>query len=263
MSIHHGYEGAGQTCADGPAPGARGAMAWFLGTYQDQGGKNLGIYNCRKIRGGSTPSMHSEGRAVDFGINPHGAKYGSKLAEQLRLNSEELGVQCIIWNKRIWSGKKSTWLPYNGVNPHVDHIHVSLTRAAARKSKEEIERQWERVFGGDFPPGPVPGKPWPKGDLVSTNAHTKASTAAWVDLMRRVGFKDALLNKNLQSWLKKLGFYERAVDGDFGKFSVQALQQFLKSKDLYGGLIDGDRGPMTVKSEISYLNYQGGLIRAA
>lgn len=275
MTIHQGYEAAGSGCANGPAPGARGAMAWFLGAYQDQGGKNLGIYNCRSIRGGSTPSMHSEGRAVDFGINPHGAKYGTQLAEQLRLNSEELGIQCIIWNRRIWSGKKATWLPYGGSNPHVDHLHVSLTRGTARKSKEQVEELWDRVLSGDLRPTggtikpikkkvvAIAGKAWPQGDLAVTNAHTDASTRAWVDLMDRVGYKDTSLGKNLQLWLKKLGYYKRAVDGDFGKFSVQALQQFLKFKKLYSGLVDGDRGPMTVKSEIGYLNYQGGLIRAA
>jgi hypothetical protein len=133
MAVHVGYEGATR-CTDGPAPGARAFMAWFLGAYGGRGGRNLGIYNCRSVRGGTTTSLHGEGRAVDFGINPHGAAYGTALAEQLRLHSAELGVQCVIWNRLIWSGSypHAGWRRYSGVNPHLDHLHVELTRAAAR-----------------------------------------------------------------------------------------------------------------------------------
>lgn len=109
-------------------------MAWFLGVYAARGGKNLGIFNCRPVRGStSTTSLHGEGRAVDFGINPHGAQYGTDLANRLMNNSAALGIQCIIWNRRIWSGSYATqgFRPYSGVNPHVDHLHVELSRAAA------------------------------------------------------------------------------------------------------------------------------------
>ncbi len=132
MSIHAGYQAATK-CSDGPTPGAKAFMAWFLGAYAGRGGKNLGIYNCRTVRGGTTTSLHGEGRAVDFGINPHGAAYGTELAEQLRVHSAELGVQCVIWNRRIWSGSypAAGWRTYSGVNAHVDHLHVELTREAA------------------------------------------------------------------------------------------------------------------------------------
>jgi hypothetical protein len=132
MSLLRVYEPATR-CVDGPAPGAKALMAWFLAYYGRQGGKNLGIYDCRTVRGGSTKSLHGEGRALDFGVNPHGASWGTGLAELLRARSGELGVQCVIWNRRIWSGAypDAGWRAYAGTNPHVDHIHLELTRSAA------------------------------------------------------------------------------------------------------------------------------------
>lgn len=132
MALYSGYQGAAR-CTTGPTPGARALMAWFLGAYAGQGGKNLGIYNCRSVRGGTTTSLHGEGRAVDLGIVPHGAAYGTALADRLMHNSAELGIQCIIWNRRIWSGSYPTqgFRPYNGVNAHVDHLHVELSWNAA------------------------------------------------------------------------------------------------------------------------------------
>jgi hypothetical protein len=139
VTLYRRYEPA-KTCTGGPEPGAKALMAWFLGAFGSQGGKNLGIYVCRPVRGSTrTTSLHGEGRACDFGINPHGAPYGTLLAERLRLSSGELGIQCIIWNRRIWSGAypDAGWRVYSGTNPHVDHVHVELSRAAARSLTPE------------------------------------------------------------------------------------------------------------------------------
>ena len=132
MSLLRTYEPATR-CTGGPTPGAKALMAWFLGRYAHLGGTNLGIYNCRSVRGGSTTSLHGEGRACDFGINPHGAPWGTGLAELLRVRSGELGVQCVIWNRQIWSGSypDAGWRRYSGTNAHADHIHLELTRTAA------------------------------------------------------------------------------------------------------------------------------------
>lgn len=133
MGLYRGYEAATRP-TDGPQPGARALMAWWLGAYGPRGGTNLGIYNVRTVRGGTTTSLHAEGRAADLGINPHGADYGDEIAELLRTRSADLGVQCVIWRRRIWSGAHpdAGWRAYQGTNPHLDHVHVELSRAAAR-----------------------------------------------------------------------------------------------------------------------------------
>lgn len=142
MAIYTGpYVGA-RSCTGTPQPGARGLMAWFLGAYGPLGGLNAGIYNCRTTRGGSATSLHGEGRAADLAIRPYSAGYGWDLARFLLSYSAELGIQCIIWDRRIWSSRypHSGWRRYSGVNPHIDHLHVELTWAAARRSQVEMVR---------------------------------------------------------------------------------------------------------------------------
>lgn len=133
MTLHSGYEPA-RSCTGGASPGCRALMAWYLGEYGGRGGVNTGIYNCRPVRGGGTWSLHAEGRACDLGVRPYSAQYGTDLAEQLRSHSGELGIQLVIWNRRSWSGSRphDGWRPYRGVSPHTDHLHVELSRAAAR-----------------------------------------------------------------------------------------------------------------------------------
>lgn len=139
-------------------------MAWFLGAFGSQGGKNLGIYNCRTVRGGSTTSLHGEGRACDFGINPHGAPYGTLLADRLRMVSGELGIQCIIWNRRIWSGSypDAGWRAYSGTNPHLDHIHLELSKASGRSlTSVQVHRVLSPVVGALSVPPKQPSSPAP------------------------------------------------------------------------------------------------------
>lgn len=143
MSVYVGYEPASR-CTTGPQPGAKALMAAFLGVYGTRGGTNLGIFNCRPVRGSTnTTSLHGEGRACDFGINPHGAAWGTTLADLLRLHSAELGVQCVIWSRRIWSGAKphAGWRAYTGTNPHLDHIHLELSWKAASGLTADVAHQ--------------------------------------------------------------------------------------------------------------------------
>lgn len=163
MGVFVGYQGA-KSCTTGPQPGARALMSWFLGAYSGRGGKNLGIFNCRSVRGASTTSLHGEGRAVDFGINPHGAAYGDQLAELLRSRSAELGIQCIIWKRRIWSGSQphAGWRPYSGVNPHLDHLHVELSWAAARDlTAARVAQILGAAPSAPAPAAPSAGSRWP------------------------------------------------------------------------------------------------------
>lgn len=148
MAVHHGYVGA-KSCTSGPQPGVRGAMAWFLAKYSSKGGLNAGIYNCRSVRGGRTTSLHGEGRAADFAIRPYSAKYGTQLAEAMRRKSKELGIQCIIWNRKIWSGAhpNAGWRRYTGVASHADHIHVEFTWATARKSENAVINLFNKHVG--------------------------------------------------------------------------------------------------------------------
>lgn len=66
---------------------------------------------------------HPGGLALDFMT-----RSGQALADYARVNAQPLGVNYVIWDRRIWSRAKSEqgWRPYSGSNPHIDHVHVSF-----------------------------------------------------------------------------------------------------------------------------------------
>ena len=221
MAVYVGYQGA-KKCTSGAQPGAQGMMQCFLAKYKRLGGKNLGIYDCRTVRGGSTTSLHGEGRAVDLGITPHGASYGTDLANRLLNNSKELGIQCIIWNREIWSGAhpKSGWRKYTGTNPHVDHLHVELSWATAKKNSTEVVKMLDKHIGsasGGSQPSPVQPP------------------------LLRIGSKGAAV-RELQTLLNKFGFSVGTVDGIFGPKTESAVKKYQKARGLG---VDSIVGPKT------------------
>ena len=123
---------AARVCTSGPSKGARAFMRWFVEEYEDRDGYNLGIYNCRTVRGGATTSLHGEGRAVDLGF-PVGDRDGDQLLKRLLRAVGRLGIQCIIYERKIYSAKSPEGRYYGGVAPHYDHLHVEFTREAAEK----------------------------------------------------------------------------------------------------------------------------------
>lgn len=141
------YERAA-TPASGPQPGASALLAWALANTT---ATNLGIYNRRAVRGGKALSLHAEGRAVDLGFPARegGTKEGWALAQLLRTHSADLGIQCLIYARRIWTNTKAAqgWRAYTGTASHNEHIHIELTRqAAARLTAGEISA----ALGGDI-----------------------------------------------------------------------------------------------------------------
>lgn len=187
MALYRGYHPA-TGCTGGPRPGARALMSWFLGAYGWRGAANLGIYNCKSL--GSGWSLHAEGRATDLGTAPYGNPsgggwpgWGWELANALRDNSAELGIQCVIFDRRIWSGAHpdAGWRTYSGSNPHTGHLHAELTPTAAANL---TAAQVEAVIGGSPAPPPPSAGDWRKElignmQLVNLSRVTSAS-ATWV-----------------------------------------------------------------------------------
>ena len=90
-------------------------------------------------RHASRPSDHNpdaEGivRAIDIDRDLSGKSkpdLAPDLADQLRLAAKrgDKRISYIIFNGRIASSKKRwAWRPYNGVNSHKHHIHISFTK---------------------------------------------------------------------------------------------------------------------------------------
>ena len=137
-------------CTSGPAPGATALMRVVLRKHPR--GRSLGIYNCRTVRGGSTTSLHGEGRALDVGFpmsSGRGSAAGYALVKQLGNKGREMGIQAIIYDRKIWSGRSPGGRYYSGVAPHYDHVHIELTREAARTLTEsKINRILSGTSGG-------------------------------------------------------------------------------------------------------------------
>jgi hypothetical protein len=142
-------------CSGGPTPGAQALWQWveasWPGLYRFGG-----IYNCRPVRGGSSMSTHSEGRAVDAMIRPVGGKgdpRGYELLNALGSQGQNLGIQCVIFDRVIWTAKSPAGRPYTGTAPHYDHLHIELTHRAAQRLRVATLR---RVLGGGLP---APSRP--------------------------------------------------------------------------------------------------------
>lgn len=188
MAFYEGYTGAG-ACTQGPQTGARGFMSWFLAKFSKIGGQNSGIYNCRPVRGSSyVPSIHGEGRAVDLGLKIARNEF-AQLADLLRTHSAELGIQCIIYKRKIWSGgyESNGWQTYGGVNPHTDHLHVEMAWWSARMSAKDYIALLEKTIGNKIGAKYVP----------TTSAPSKAPAGgSIVDYLNSKGINSSFNNRS-------------------------------------------------------------------
>lgn len=131
-------------CTGSATQGAQALMRFIIERYDSKGAGNWGIYNCRSVRGGSDTSLHAEGRALDVGF-PLGDPDGDDLLKRLLRVPGRLGIQAIIYERRIYSALSPDGRPYTGVAPHYDHLHIELTReAGARLTYETVKRVLRR-----------------------------------------------------------------------------------------------------------------------
>lgn len=228
MTINTGAYVGAKSCTSGPQPGAWGAMDYFLSAYKSKGGVNTGIYNCRSVRGGRTTSLHGEGRAADFGIRPYSAGYGTALAKALVAYSKELGIQCVIWNRGIWSSSypHSGFRRYNGVASHTDHIHVEFTWARAKAGRAETAKHFAKVLGGVKPGDVKIGG----GGSSSPTYKTVSGSTPLVKLYHK--------GEPVKRIQKAVGV---RADGYYGPDTVKAVKAFQKAHKLDADGIVGDK----------------------
>jgi hypothetical protein len=250
------YYGATK-CSSGPTPGARGAMAWFTGAYKEEGGKNLGIFNCRAVRGGSSTSIHGVGRADDFGT-PVTNDWSWNLVELLRIHSEELGIQGIIHRRRQWWSNRCNdgWTVYNGVAAHFDHIHLELTPEAASRSLEETVALWIRVLGD---PSPIKGD----GHVIAPPVVTTPSVGTWREIamgqVSELGTRGEQVRQDQANMIDTgFGMGATGADGYCGQASVDGFTLFQRAA---GITADGKCGDQTRAMLRKVPSYPGTGIR--
>lgn len=135
------YDPVGRRPSGRVEPGTRALQQAILERFSPPA-TNLGIYNPRDVRGNVWPnvtttlSIHAEGRAGDVGFptrgHPDGHPRGHELARLLVERAVPLGVQEVIWARRRWAADDGRWDRYSGRSAHLDHVHWSQHRAAAR-----------------------------------------------------------------------------------------------------------------------------------
>lgn len=133
------YEGANK-CQEDNQPGTIGAVRYCLDAFSAADVEGI-VSECSK-----NPSVHAEGRAIRLttGELPD---WAAVLAEFFYKYSKDLGVQCVIWNRKIWSCSHAdeNWRPYTGFNPHTKIIHVELTKSMAQRDSEDVHQVWDYV----------------------------------------------------------------------------------------------------------------------
>lgn len=63
--------------------------------------------------------------------------------------ADPLGIQSVIFNRRVWGFGAWVERPYTGPSPHTDHVHVGLNNWAAAHLTEELIRAHLPGQGGD------------------------------------------------------------------------------------------------------------------
>jgi hypothetical protein len=143
-----------ERCRKRPTRGARSLSRWLDRNVR---GESWGIVRCEKL--GRGLSVHSEGRAIDWRLDA-GIRKERRAARRLirtllatDANGEpfalarRMGVQGLIFNCRDWFAGSPAWGRYeycygrNGerrrkldrTQAHMDHIHIELNWAGARK----------------------------------------------------------------------------------------------------------------------------------
>lgn len=191
------YESA-RSCTGSARQGARALLAWALEAYRSADVHSLGIYNCRTVVGGSSTSLHGEGRAVDLGlpvVAGRGNPVGHAIVEQLGANGARLGIQAIVFDRQVWSAKSPLGRRYDGAHPHYDHLHIELTRQA---SDLLTLTTFRHVLGGA-------ASPLDQEDIMR-QGDNGPRVAAW------------------QHRIDQLPDIDCTVDGDFGPKTVEATK---------------------------------------
>jgi len=91
--------------------------------------------------------IHREGRAVDLMILEADRAVGEQIANELAANAGRWGIQYITyWRGQVGNGRASR---RTSGSPHLDHVHVELTREA---SQSLTEAALAATFGQAPPP---------------------------------------------------------------------------------------------------------------
>lgn len=230
------YVGAGTVPSDGPTVGIENWKRYVVGRWP--GGVDLGTWNVRTIRGGSTLSVHAVGRAWDWRYaNPGPGRVAAEEAMTFTIaNHELLGIQAIhdYVQCRIWRsnrpGSGAGWKqqkPGNGMGEAwAEWLHFEVHPDSALHRRTAAE-----VLDGS--------------GVVHKSPVAAAPTAALPLPTLRQGDEGPLVEQ-LQQVLAFWKYYAKRIDGQFGPRTKAAVVEWqLALQSLNAGPADGIYGPRT------------------
>lgn len=161
--------------------------------------------------------------ARDFTHDPASGMDMGVVRAQL-LATRDPRIKYVISNRQIASGAGGpqpwVWRPYNGVNAHAHHLHLSVVASPLC----DDTRPWGlAVLGG---PSGQPPADVPTGVLLRQGAKGDAVRAL-----------QARLNRDYPAYSRL------AVDGDFGPATDRVVREFQRRAGL---AVDGIAGPLTL-----------------
>jgi hypothetical protein len=213
------------------------------------GGQRLGCYGDRPITGGSSPSLHRDGRAADVGwLHDHTDRARQDAFAFLVANASALGLQMVLNYRRTLgtgqiSGGRSWRLPrYSGETSPVSSsfskvghwLHIE-THPTVADDQTPIAQLLTGALPAPRPPAPpiVPAPP-----LVPPSGGSTVTVT--VPTIRR-GAKGGWVKKCQAILAANMG-QNIAADGDFGSQTDGAVRNV---QTFFGLTVDGIVGPQT------------------
>lgn len=163
----------------------------------------------------------------------------------------------VILNGRITAEDWSGWRHYTGTDPHVSHVHVSSSRAAAQF---DSRARWG-VFSSEqkqpTPPPPTPShrpREWTGPDLIGAGAQLRGQAAGQPQGPQsngqRVADLQAFLRRYAPAYAGRL-----TVDGWYGPQTAAALREFAHRNGI------GDADGLNIGPKLAAALYRAGLFR--
>lgn len=141
------YDPRSGPCTQREAIGLQQLARYVLSRW---GGTNLGIYSCRSVRGGTSPSMHGEGRAWDWRA-PSRTTLNQAIAFVIAY-ADKLSIQSVTdyeMNRRWQVGHG--WQLFTGPGASGPTWHVERNRDGASDA-----RSVQTILGASPTPVPTP-----------------------------------------------------------------------------------------------------------
>lgn len=226
-------------------------------------------YNYRAVRGATVVSEHAAGVANDYNAPKHPLGVaGTFTAAQVRAIHKiqaDLGY-VFRWGGDYRHANGDPRRPISNPKARVDEMHIELQGGNALVSKIAAKIKAggaPTIVSGGKGTAPVVTKPAASKPTTKTKAYPNVNAtlatrvASWRYLLGACGYTGSTAVRR-QKWLRKLGYYKRAIDGKSGYYTILAEQKFLRKKGFYAKAyrLDGRSGPATKKAELAYLNSQ-------